>query len=186
MENGVCHDFIKTFSDEIYFHRPGVGDGTELHFSAASGHELPSPALCTLNLAVCAVVHACGASADCLNMIRTLSAPSLDPIHCPQSLFPKEIVTGARGEMPALNDSVNSIVSRLLVLANEVTRVSLEVGVLGIPDGQAVVPSVEGLWKVMTDNDNLMVRQFGYYLLYRLLTRIQASSLTTHITDSQG
>ena len=98
----------------------------------------------------------------------------------------KEIVTDARREVLSLNDSVNSMVSRLLVLANEVTRVSLEVGVLGIPGGQAVVPGVEGLWKVMIDNVNLMVRRFGYYLLYRLLTRIQASNLTTHLTDSQG
>ena len=40
----------------------GSGDGTELHFYTASGHKLPSPALCALHLAVCAVANACGAA----------------------------------------------------------------------------------------------------------------------------
>ena len=44
----------------------------------------------------------------------------------------------------------------MLVLANEVTRVSLEVGTEGILGGQANVPGVEGMWKVLTDNVNLM------------------------------
>jgi len=47
-------------------------------------------------------------------------------------------------------------VTRLLVLANEVTRVSLEVGTEGILGGQAHVPGVKGMWKVLTDNVNLM------------------------------
>ena len=62
MENGVCRYFIKTFRTGIYFQRPGVGDGTELRFSTASGHQLPSPAVCALHLAVCAVAHACDAA----------------------------------------------------------------------------------------------------------------------------
>ena len=33
-------------------------------------------------------------------------------------------------------------------LANEVTRVSLEVGTEGILGGQAFVPDVQGMWKV--------------------------------------
>lgn len=36
------------------------------------------------------------------------------------------------------------------------TRVSLEVGTEGILGGQADVPGVEGMWKVLTDNVNLM------------------------------
>jgi osomolarity two-component system sensor histidine kinase NIK1 len=74
----------------------------------------------------------------------------------------KKVVVDVRGEMLDLKNTVNSMVSRLLVLANEVTRVSLEVGTEGILGGQAVVPSVEGMWKVLTDNVNLMVRRFMY------------------------
>jgi len=69
----------------------------------------------------------------------------------------KKVVVDVRGEMLDLKNTVNSMVSRLLVLANEVTRVSLEVGTEGILGGQAVVPGVEGIWKVLTDNVNLMV-----------------------------
>jgi osomolarity two-component system sensor histidine kinase NIK1 len=36
----------------------------------------------------------------------------------------------------------------LSILANEVTRVSLEVGTEGILGGQAFVPEVQGMWKV--------------------------------------
>ena len=77
----------------------------------------------------------------------------------------KKVVVDVRGEMLDLKNTVNSMVSRLLVLANEVTRVSLEVGTEGILGGQAVVPSVEGMWKVLTDNVNLMVRRLVYLIV---------------------
>ena len=44
--------------------------------------------------------------------------------------------------------TVNSMVAQLSTLANEVTRVSLEVGTEGILGGQATVPGVQGMWKV--------------------------------------
>jgi osomolarity two-component system sensor histidine kinase NIK1 len=69
----------------------------------------------------------------------------------------KKVMVDVRGEMLDLKNTVNSMVTRLLVLANEVTRVSLEVGTEGILGGQAHVPGVEGMWKVLTDNVNLMV-----------------------------
>ena len=58
MENGVYNYFIKTFRNGIFFYRPGVGDGTKLQFSTTHAHQLPSPSLCALHLAVCAVAHA--------------------------------------------------------------------------------------------------------------------------------
>ena len=61
-ENGVYKYYIKRFRKKIQFFRPGVGDGTELHFSTASGHKPPSPALCALHLKVCTVAHACSAA----------------------------------------------------------------------------------------------------------------------------
>ena len=80
----------------------------------------------------------------------------------------KKVVVDVRGEMLDLKNTVNSMVSRLLVLANEVTRVSLEVGTEGILGGQAVVPSVEGMWKVLTDNVNLMVYRVVYLIVVRI------------------
>ncbi|CAG8675932.1 10491_t:CDS:2, partial [Acaulospora colombiana] len=68
----------------------------------------------------------------------------------------KKVMVDVRGEMLDLKNTVNTMVTRLLVLANEVTRVSLEVGTEGILGGQAVVPGVKGMWKVLTDNVNLM------------------------------
>ncbi|KAF8814081.1 hypothetical protein BYT27DRAFT_7250388 [Phlegmacium glaucopus] len=61
-----------------------------------------------------------------------------------------------RGEMLDLKMTVNSMVAQLSTLANKVTRVSLEVGTEGILGGQAFVPDVQGMWKVLTDNVNLM------------------------------
>jgi osomolarity two-component system sensor histidine kinase NIK1 len=52
------------------------------------------------------------------------------------------------GEMLDLKLTVNSMVAQLSTLANEVTRVSLEVGTEGILGGQAYVPDVQGMWNV--------------------------------------
>ncbi|KAF8814075.1 hypothetical protein BYT27DRAFT_7250385 [Phlegmacium glaucopus] len=50
-----------------------------------------------------------------------------------------------RGEMLDLKMTVNSMVAQLSTLANEVTRVSLEVGTKGILGGQAFVPDVRSI-----------------------------------------
>jgi osomolarity two-component system sensor histidine kinase NIK1 len=90
----------------------------------------------------------------------------------------KKVVVDVRGEMLDLKNTVNSMVTRLHVVANEVTRVSLEVSTEGIHGGRAVVPSVEGMWKVLTDNVNMMVRRLMYLIrgldrgtVYRLGSR---------------
>ncbi|KAF8221909.1 hypothetical protein L208DRAFT_1325385 [Tricholoma matsutake] len=61
-----------------------------------------------------------------------------------------------QGQMLDLKMTVNSMVVQLSTLANEVTTVSLEVGAEGILGGQAFVPEVQGMWKVLTNNVNLM------------------------------
>ncbi|KAG2002222.1 atypical/HisK protein kinase, variant 3 [Coprinopsis cinerea AmutBmut pab1-1] len=68
----------------------------------------------------------------------------------------KLVNVDVQGEMLDLKMTVNSMVSQLSTLANEVTRVSLEVGTEGILGGQADVPGVQGMWKALTDNVNLM------------------------------
>ncbi|KAM6499789.1 hypothetical protein JOM56_005297 [Amanita muscaria] len=68
----------------------------------------------------------------------------------------KLVDVDVQGEMLDLKMTVNSMVAQLSTLANEVTRVSLEVGTEGILGGQASVPDVQGMWKVLTSNVNLM------------------------------
>ncbi|KIJ38163.1 hypothetical protein M422DRAFT_176970 [Sphaerobolus stellatus SS14] len=68
----------------------------------------------------------------------------------------KTVNVDVQGEMLDLKLTVNSMVRQLATLAQEVTRVSLEVGTEGILGGQAVVADVEGTWKILTDNVNLM------------------------------
>lgn len=60
----------------------------------------------------------------------------------------RSITADVQGEMLQLKSAVNSMVSQLNTLANEVMRVSHEVGTEGNLGGQAKAPGVEGLWKV--------------------------------------
>ncbi len=48
-----------------------------------------------------------------------------------------------QGEMLDFKMTVNSMLAQLSTLANEVTRVSLEVGMEGILGGQAFLPEVQ-------------------------------------------
>lgn len=68
----------------------------------------------------------------------------------------KTVNADVQGEILDLKITVNDMVAQLTVFAAEVTRVSLEVGTEGKLGGQALVPNVEGTWKVLTDNVNLM------------------------------
>lgn len=68
----------------------------------------------------------------------------------------RHVNVNVQGEMLDLKLTVNQMVQQLGVFAGEVTRVSLEVGTEGQLGGQAVVPGVEGTWKALTDNVNLM------------------------------
>lgn len=58
----------------------------------------------------------------------------------------------ASGEIAELKTTVNGMVMSLRTLADEVSRVSLEVGSQGKLGGQAYVPDVEGVWKDLTVN----------------------------------
>ncbi|TYJ56384.1 hypothetical protein B9479_002932 [Cryptococcus floricola] len=62
----------------------------------------------------------------------------------------------ASGEIAELKTTVNGMVMSLRTLADEVSRVSLEVGSQGKLGGQANVPDVEGVWKDLTVNVNRM------------------------------
>lgn len=70
--------------------------------------------------------------------------------------FKKFVDVDVQGEMLELKSTVNSMVTQLRSLADEVTRVSLEVGTEGKLGGQANVPGVQGTWRELTNNVNLM------------------------------
>lgn len=59
----------------------------------------------------------------------------------------KKIEVEANGEVLELKLTINVMVDQLRHFANEVTRVSREVGSQGMLGGQADVPGVEGVWK---------------------------------------
>ncbi|KAG1471432.1 hypothetical protein G6F56_002126 [Rhizopus delemar] len=65
-----------------------------------------------------------------------------------------EVVTS--GEIQELKITVNGMVDQLRVFASEVTRVAREVGTEGKLGGQATIVGVDGTWKDLTDNVNLM------------------------------
>jgi HAMP domain-containing protein len=68
----------------------------------------------------------------------------------------KKIDVETRGEILDLKNTVNNMVDQLRVFSTEVTRVAKEVGTEGKLGGQARVPSVDGTWRVLTDNVNTM------------------------------
>src|SRR5205085_1208050 len=68
----------------------------------------------------------------------------------------RKITVEAQGEILQIKDVINSMVDRLSVFADEVTRVAREVGTEGVLGGQAKVPNVAGTWKDLTDSVNYM------------------------------
>jgi methyl-accepting chemotaxis protein len=68
----------------------------------------------------------------------------------------KKITVDVRGEILQLKEAINTMVEQLRSFAAEVTRVAREVGTEGRLGGQAVVPGVDGTWKDLTDNVNLL------------------------------
>jgi HAMP domain-containing protein len=68
----------------------------------------------------------------------------------------QKITVEAQGEILELKDTINTMVGRLGSFAAEVTRVAREVGVEGKLGGQAHVPGVDGTWKALTDNVNML------------------------------
>lgn len=68
----------------------------------------------------------------------------------------KKVTADCKGEILDLKLTINQMVDRLQTFALEVTTLSREVGTLGILGGQANVRDVEGAWKAVTENVNLM------------------------------
>ncbi|KAI8319292.1 hypothetical protein GQ54DRAFT_279652 [Martensiomyces pterosporus] len=68
----------------------------------------------------------------------------------------RKVQVPLNGEMGQLKSTINTMVDQLSIFASEVSRVAQEVGTDGKLGGQALVPSVDGVWKKLTDNVNTM------------------------------
>src|SRR5207248_5429 len=66
----------------------------------------------------------------------------------------QKITVAARGAIPHLKDTINTMVDQLPTFAAEVTRVAREVGTEGRLGGQAEVEGVSGTWRDLTENVN--------------------------------
>ena len=123
--------------------------------------------------------------------------------------FSKFVNVNVQGEMLDLKMSVNSMVAQLLTLAQEIIRMSIEVGTEGKLSEQVVVEDVQGMWKVsihflscycdsfaqsttsqiLTDNVNLMAMNLTDQVcsITEVTKAIADSDLTKKITvDVRG
>jgi osomolarity two-component system, sensor histidine kinase NIK1 len=68
----------------------------------------------------------------------------------------KKVQADVQGEILDLKITINSMVDRLNTFAFEVSKVAREVGTDGTLGGQATVHNVQGKWRDLTDNVNIM------------------------------
>ncbi|KAI0452751.1 putative histidine kinase group protein [Xylaria acuta] len=61
-------------------------------------------------------------------------------------------------EITTFKRTINTMMDQLQVFASEVSRVAREVGTDGILGGQAKIEGVDGTWKELTDNVNIMAQ----------------------------
>jgi len=101
----------------------------------------------------------------------------------------KKITVEAKGEIQELKDTINSMVDNLSTFADEVTRVSKEVGTEGKLGGQAQVPGVAGTWLELTENVNRMASNLTSQVrnIAEVATAVADGNLTKKITvEAQG
>src|SRR4051794_9180156 len=96
----------------------------------------------------------------------------------------RKITVEAAGEILQIKDVINSMVDRLSVFADEVTRVAREVGTEGVLGGQAEVPGVAGTWKDLTDSVNQMAGNLTAQVrnIADVTTAVARGDLTRKIT----
>ena len=101
----------------------------------------------------------------------------------------QKITVEAKGEISALAQTINSMVDTLRTFADEVTRVSREVGTEGRLGGQAQVPGVSGTWKDLTENVNFMANNLTEQVrsIAKVTTAVANGDLSQKIhVDARG
>ncbi len=101
----------------------------------------------------------------------------------------KKITVDVKGEILELKNTINTMVDQLNSFASEVTRVAREVGTEGKLGVQAYVRGVDGTWKDLTDNVNLMAGNLTGQVrnIAEVATAIAGGDLSRKITvDVKG
>ncbi|KAJ8611115.1 hypothetical protein MRB53_038110 [Persea americana] len=95
----------------------------------------------------------------------------------------------AKGEILQLGNTVNRMIMQLRAFATEVTRVSNEVGSLGILGGQAHIDGVEGIWLDLTVSVNGLASKLTTQVrdIAKVTTAVAKGDLSQKITaDCNG
>lgn len=82
----------------------------------------------------------------------------------------RKINVHAQGEVLALKSTINKMVDRLEVFSREVKRVARDVGIDGKLGVQAEVNDVDGLWKEITTNVNVVSLTFKLQPWHKVIT----------------
>ncbi|MBK1785946.1 HAMP domain-containing protein [Prauserella cavernicola] len=101
----------------------------------------------------------------------------------------QKITVDARGEILELKNTINTMVDQLSSFADEVTRVSREVGTEGALGGQAEVHGVAGTWRDLTTSVNLMADNLTDQVrsIAQVATAVARGDLSQKITvDARG
>src|SRR5436190_1533189 len=101
----------------------------------------------------------------------------------------QKISVEVQGEVLELKNTINNMVDRLRIFADEVTRMAREVGTEGKLGGQADVPGVAGTWKGLTDSVNAMANSLTMQVrnIADVATSVTKGDLTRQITvEAQG
>ncbi|KAI7823072.1 hypothetical protein BX661DRAFT_172824 [Kickxella alabastrina] len=101
----------------------------------------------------------------------------------------QKVTSELNGEMGELKSTINTMVDQLSLFADEVSRVAKEVGTDGVLGGQANVDGVHGVWKVLTDNVNIMADNLTSQVrsIIKVTTAIAEGDLSKKVdVDVQG
>src|SRR4051812_33415578 len=101
----------------------------------------------------------------------------------------QKINVDARGEILELKNTINTMVDQLSAFADEVTRVSREVGSDGKLGGQAQVPGAAGTWRDLTGTVNRMADNLTDQVrgISQVATAVANGDLTKKIeVDARG
>src|SRR5205085_970077 len=96
----------------------------------------------------------------------------------------KKITVDARGEVPPLKETLNTMAAKLRTFAAEVTPEGTTAGTAGLLGGQAVVPGVGGTWKDLTDNVNVMAANLTEQVrgIVKVVTAVANGDLEQNLT----